>query len=153
MEPQVSSNQMATKERKRKRRHVDTTGISLEEQRLRNLIFSGVSPETAAKKCGLSVRRAEKVLRELERAGCGPGTEGPYTTEQAAIVLGLKLRRTRTLAEEGRIGQKHGRWFYLFSRADLEEFGARERRSGHPGKVARAEELSQANGHANGAAK
>lgn len=143
-----SDTAMPTKERPRKkrRRKVDTLGISLEEQRLRHLLFIGKKPAWAAKDTGHSEAVAERILRELEEAGVGPETTGPYTVTQASVALGLKLRRTRTLCEEGRIGQKHGDRWYLITREDLERFGSKERRSGHPGKLARAEEREQENG-------
>lgn len=137
-----SDTAMPTKERPRRkrRRKVDTTGISVDEQRLRHLLFIGRKPERAAAATGYSESLAREVLSELNGIGAGPKSAGPYTVTQASVVLGLKLRRTRTLCEEGRIGKKHGDRWYLIPREDLERFGAKERRSGHPGKLARAEE-------------
>lgn len=123
---------------------VSRVGIDPAEARLRHLLFTGRQPARAARSCGLATRRAQQVLQEMLAADCGPRSEGPYTVTQAAVVLGLKLRRTRTLCEEGRIGRKHGARLYLITREDLERFGAKPRRSGHPGADAvQKQELQQ----------
>ena len=150
MQP-ASDTAMPTKERFKKRTSkkrkarpkVDTLGISLEAQRLRHLLFIGKKPAWAAKATGFGLEYAQRILSELEAVGCGPKSEGPFTVTQGSVVLGLKLRRTRTLCEEGRIGKKHGERLYLITREDLERFGAKERRSGHPGVIARAEERGE----------
>jgi hypothetical protein len=149
---------MATKEkakRKPRRRKADVSrlGIDPAEARLRHMIFSGGPVYQSSTDCGIPLAKAEKILAELVEVGCGPLSRGPYTVTQAAAALGLKVRRTRTLCMQGRLGWKSSEYLYLISRADLEKFGARERQSGVPGQRARAKERRRIRRHTgNGAA-
>jgi hypothetical protein len=139
------------KGRTRRTRKIDRTGLPVEHQRLRHMLFTGRTAKAAASKCGTSIAEADQILRELKAAGCGPKDAGPFTVAQAAVVLGLRVRRTRTLCEHGRIGIVIGgsvtKRSYVVPREHLEAFGARERLSGHPGQVARQEERAAMNGH------
>lgn len=123
------------------------------ERRARFLLYSGVAPAVAAIRGVIDAKRAKAMLRELERAGIGPTSEGPYKKKQVALLLGIQPRLVGRYCQQGRLGVAvepdsdfavdygfPGK--YLIARSHLLAFGAKERRVGKPGQENRRRERS-----------
>lgn len=104
-----------------------------------SLIRGGVSIEKMAERHEVPAEVISETQTALEELGISRGLE-TYTVDQAAVVLGVSPRRTRSLCQEGRIGTRFGKRSYAISRAELINFAKRERSSGIPGQVQRAAE-------------
>jgi hypothetical protein len=123
------------------------------ERKARYLLFTGKGTDLAQLRSGLPSNKIEKILSELNSAGIGPKSGGPYNVKQAALVLMVKPRMVCRYCDEGRLfGRVDGELRdafgfakkYVITRKTLEKFAALDRVRGKPGQVNRSLEKKKA---------
>jgi len=102
------------------------------ERRAAYLLFVGKPKHIAAIRGRMAERQIDRLAKELEQAGVGPDSTGPYTSSQVGLVLGLHGRQIRNYCEAGRIrGLKIG-YQWTITREEIIAFGGKDRRAGAP---------------------